>query len=145
MAKPSFEVSVNDLAHSIGMLVRRVRAAFGSGELSLSEASTLNELSRQGRATTAELARIQGMRPQSMRTIVAALEQMEMVKRTPHETDGRQVNLELTAKGAAAQKSTRDAKRTWLAQTISQLDKQEQETLFAAGEILRRIVEQDRG
>jgi hypothetical protein len=33
-----------------------------------------------------------------------------MVERKPHPTDGRQVNVELTAKGAAVRKGTRDAK-----------------------------------
>ena len=44
---------------------------------------------------------------------------MGLVERTPHRTDGRQMNIELTAKGAAARKSTRDAKRTWLAKAIA--------------------------
>jgi DNA-binding MarR family transcriptional regulator len=64
-----------------------------------------------------------------------------MVERKPHPTDGRQVNIELTAKGAAVRKSTRDAKRTWLAQAIVQLDEQEQQTLFKAGEIIRRLAQ----
>jgi hypothetical protein len=38
-------------------------------------------------------------------------------------------------------KSAKDARRTWLSQAIAQLDKQEQATLFAAGEIVRRLVE----
>jgi len=78
-----------------------------------------------------------------MRPIIATLEEMGMVERKPHSTDGRQVNLELTAKGAATQKSVGDAKRTWLAQTIAQLDEQERETLFAAGRIIKRLVESD--
>ena len=92
-------------------------------------------------AFLSDLARAQGMRPQSMRTIIAALEEMGMVERRPHATDGRQVNLELTAKGRAVQKSAGDAKRTWLAQTIGKLDEQERETLFAAGRIIKRLVE----
>jgi hypothetical protein len=39
----------------------------------------------------------------------------------------------------ALRKSVRDAKHTWLAQAIANLDKQEQETLFAAGEIIKRL------
>lgn len=104
----------------------------------------LKHLAKHGPTTTAELARAQGMRPQSMRTIVAALEKMGMMARRPHPTDGRQVNLELTAKGAAAEKSAGEAKRTWLAQAIAQLDEQERETLFAAGGIIRRLVEGER-
>ena len=47
---------------------------------------------------------------------------MGLVERKPHPTDGRQVNIELTAKGAAVRNSASDAKRTWLAQAIAQLD-----------------------
>ncbi len=39
------------------------------------------------------------------------------------------MNIELTAKGAAMRKSAKDAKQTWLAQAIAQLDEQERETL----------------
>jgi DNA-binding MarR family transcriptional regulator len=143
MPRKSFELAVTDFAQSIGLLVRRVRAASASNELSWTETAVLKRLAQEGPATTADLARAQGMRPQSMRTILAILEEMGMVERKPHETDGRQVNIELTAKGAAAQKSAGDAKRTWLAQAIAQLDEQDRETLFAAGRIIKRLVESD--
>ena len=58
-----------------------------------------------------------------MGTIITALEEMGLVARKPHPTDGRQVNIELTAKGAAVRKSAGDAKRTWLAQAVSRLAK----------------------
>jgi hypothetical protein len=38
-------------------------------------------------------------------------------------------------------KSAKDAKRTWLAQAISQLDEQERVALFKAAEIIRRLAE----
>jgi len=78
-----------------------------------------------------------------MRPILATLEGMGMVERKPHATDGRQVNLKLTAKGAATQKSVVEAKRTWLAQALDQLTEQERETLFEAGRIMKRMVEGD--
>jgi len=135
------ETSIIDFIQSIGLLIRRVRSAAASHELSLTESAVMARLSREGPATTADLARAEGMKPQSMGTTIAALEEMGMVERKPHPTDGRQVNIELTAKGAAVRKSTKDAKRTWLAQAISQLDEQERETLFNAGEIIRRLAE----
>jgi DNA-binding MarR family transcriptional regulator len=64
-----------------------------------------------------------------------------MVERKPHPTDGRQVNIQLTAKGTAVRNSAKDAKRTWLARAIAQLDDQERETLFRAGEIIKRLAE----
>jgi DNA-binding MarR family transcriptional regulator len=66
---------------------------------------------------------------------------MGYVERKSHPTDGRQINIELTSKGLAVRNSTKDAKRTWLAKAILQLDRQEQETLFSAGEIIKRLVE----
>ncbi len=100
-------------------------------------------LTKDGPATTADLARAESMKPQSMGATIASLEEMGMVERKPHPTDGRQVNIELTAKGMAVRKSAGDAKRTWLAQAIGQLDDHERETLFAAGEIIQRLAEMD--
>jgi DNA-binding MarR family transcriptional regulator len=141
MPRKTLDIAVLDLMQSIGLLVRRVRAAAGSHELSLTEASVMGRLAKHGPATTADLARAEGMKPQSMGTTIAALEEMSMVERKPHPTDGRQVNISLTAKGAAVRKSAKDAKQTWLMQAISQLDESERETLFKAGEIIKRLAE----
>jgi DNA-binding MarR family transcriptional regulator len=139
--RKTLDLAVTDLIQSIGLLVRRVRAASASHELSLTEASVMGRLARDGPATTADLARAEGMKPQSMGTTIAALEEMGMVERKPHPTDGRQVNIGLTAKGAAVRKRAKDAKRTWLAQAIAVLDEQEREILFKAGAIIKRLAE----
>ena len=76
-----------------------------------------------------------------MGATIAALEERGLVERKPHPTDGRQMNIALTAKGAAVRKSSKDAKLTWLAQAIAGLDDKDRETLFAAGEIIKRLVE----
>ena len=141
MPRKTLDTAVIDLMQSIGVLLRRARAASGSNELSLTEAYVMGRLAKDGPATTAELARAEGMKPQSMGTTIAALEEMGMVERKPHPTDGRQVNIGLSAKGAAVRKSARDAKQTWLMQAISQLDESERETLFKAGEIIKRLAE----
>jgi DNA-binding MarR family transcriptional regulator len=141
MARRALEISALDFIQAIGLLVRRVRAAAASHELSLTEAAVMARLAREGPATTADLARAEGMKPQSMGSTIAALEEMGMVERRPHPSDGRQVNIELTAKGAAVRKSAKDAKRTWLAQAVAQLAEPERETLFKAGEIIKRLAE----
>jgi DNA-binding MarR family transcriptional regulator len=143
MPRKPIEIAVLDLMQTIGLLVRRVRAAAASQELSLTEYAVMARLAREGPATTADLARGEGMKPQSMGTTIAALEEMGMVERKPHPTDGRQVNIELTAKGLAVRKSAKDAKRTWLAQAVAQLDEQERETLFKAGDIIKRVLDKD--
>jgi DNA-binding MarR family transcriptional regulator len=142
MPRKPMDAAILDLTQAVGLLVRRLRAATASEELSLTESVVMGRLAKDGPATTADLARAEGMKPQSMGATIAALEEMGMVERRPHPTDGRQVHIALTAKGAAARESVKDAKRTWLAQAIGRLDKREQATLFAAGEIIRRLAEQ---
>ena len=141
MSRKTLDADVADLVHAIGLLVRRVRAAAAAHELSWSEASVMGRLAQDGPATTAELARAEGVKPQSMGATIAALEEMGLVERKPHPTDGRQMNIALTAKGAAVRKSSKDAKITWLAQAIAGLDEKDRETLFAAGKIIKRLVE----
>ena len=143
MPRKPLDLAVADLLQSIGLLVRRARAAAGSQDLSLTEGSVMRRLDKDGPATTADLARAEGMKPQSMGTTIGALEEMGMVERKPHPTDGRQVNIALTGKGAAVHKSNRDAKRTWLTHAVAQLNEQERETLFKAGDIIKRLAEGD--
>ena len=141
VSQKAFETAVIEFARAVGQLVRRARAAAPSQELSWTEAAVLKRLADGGPATTAELARAEGVKPQSMGTIVATLAEMRLVERRPHRTDGRQVSIALTAEGAAVRKTTLDAKRTWLAQAILRLDRDEQETLFEAGRIMKRLAE----
>jgi DNA-binding MarR family transcriptional regulator len=142
MPPKNLEPAVTDLIQAISLLVRRVRAEGGSGdELSLPQAFVMKRLREEGPKTTADLARDEGMKPQSMGAIIAGLEEMRLVEKRPHPTDGRQMTIALTAKGAALLKRVGEAKRAWLAQAIAQLSEDEQAELFAAGKIIRRLVE----
>ena len=138
---PDLERSLADLTLAIGLVVRRVRAASGNQELSLGESAVLGRRARGGPATTAELARAESVRPQSMRTTVAALAARGLVERLPHPTDRRQIPIQLTPLGAATRQRIQDARHTWLARAVSGLDPRDQETLFAAGAILKRLAE----
>ncbi len=90
---------VTDLAHALGLLVRRLRSVSGSQGLSWTEAIILKRLSKQGPATAAELARELGVTPQSMGTTVAALERRALVERKADARDGRRVNVAASTKG----------------------------------------------
>lgn len=135
------EFDVGDFARTIGRLTRRLRAAAAQHELSLTESAVLARLDREGPATTAELARAEGMRPQSMSAAIAALEERGLIARKPHPSDGRQVNITLTDKGAAVRNSSRDLKRAWLAQATGTLEEEERVILARAGHILKRLLE----
>ena len=137
----TLDTEVSDLVHAIGLLVRRWRAVAPAHGISLAESLVMARLAKDGPATTADLARAEGMRPQSMGTIIAALEELGMVERKPHPTDGRQLNINLTAKGAAMRKSLKSAKLTWLTQAVAELDEEERKILFKAGGIIKRLAE----
>lgn len=132
-----------ELALALGLLVRRMRTAAPSEskDFSWTQTAVMSRLAKEGPATIADLARAENLKPQSMGTAIAALEELGLVERKPHPTDGRQMYIELTLKGSALRKSSKDAKRTWLAGAIAKLDKRDQATLFEAGEILKRLVE----
>lgn len=144
MPRQNFEAAVSDLIQAVGLLVRRVRAAAASHELSMTESAVMARLAKGGPASIADLARAESMKPQSMGTTVAALEEMGMVERKPHPSDGRQINIQLTSKGTAVRNRAKDAKRAWLAQAMKQLNEREQETLFRAAEIIKQLVERER-
>ncbi len=140
--RKNFEAAVTDFGQALGLLVRRVRAAATvPHELSFTESSVMSRLAKHGPATTAELARAESVKPQSMGAVIGTLEELGIVERTPHATDGRQVNIALTASGVALQKNRKEAKFAWLTQAIKQLDEQDQETLFEAAKIIRRLAE----
>jgi DNA-binding MarR family transcriptional regulator len=132
-----------ELALTLGSLIRRIRAAAPSelSELSWTQKSVIVRLDKDGPATAADLARAEGVKAQSMGTAISILENMGLVERKPHPTDGRQMNIALTLKGKTMRKNTREAKHSWLIQAIERLERKEQETLFAAGEVMKKLVD----
>jgi DNA-binding MarR family transcriptional regulator len=137
------ETRAEEFAMAISSIVRRVRSRAPAElrDFSWTQKSVLSRLEREGPATSAELARAEGVTPQSMGVAVAALEDLELVERKAHPKDGRRLVIRLTAKGRSLREHTKAAKETWLAQALEKLDKQELAILFKASEIMKRMAE----
>lgn len=137
------EAAVNDFVLAVGLLVRRIRADAPPEfqDFSWTQKAVLSRLEKDGPATTADLARAEGVKPQSMAAAIAFLEEKGLVERKAHPTDGRQFNIKLTAKGVAMRKSINQAKLMWLSQAMAKLSEHERATLFHAGEIIKRMAE----
>ena len=133
------ETAVAELSLAIGQLVRRLRMEANPDELSWSQVATLARLDKLGSATTADLARAESVKPQSMGATLADLEQEGLVERRPHPTDGRQVLFGLTAEGVEARRQRNIAKRQWLLAAMAKLAPAEQQTLFAAIALIKRL------
>ncbi len=136
---PNLEAAVTELTLAIGQLVRRLRAEANPGELTWSQTATLARLDKTGWMTTADLARAEGVKPQSVGATLTALEQEGLVQRRPHPTDGRQVLFALTDEGIEARRKRSIAKREWLLAAIARLDPVEQQTLMSATALIKRL------
>lgn len=141
MKRKTHDITIVDFGQSVGRLYRRIRSAAATHELSLTEGAVLVRLDKHGPATTADLARAESVKPQSMGATIAALEERGLVARKAHPTDGRQMIITLTPKGLDVRQSAQDAKRTWLAEAIGGLSEEERELLLKAGKIIRRLAE----
>src|SRR5215470_5612232 len=97
----SLEVSrtAGELRALLGRLSRRLRQTSSVGEMTLSQASVLSLLEREGPATPGVLAAKERISPQSMGTIVISLEALGLVSRTPDPNDGRCLVISLTETG----------------------------------------------
>jgi DNA-binding MarR family transcriptional regulator len=143
LAQKSNEVAVEDFYMALGLLLRRIRAGTPPElqEFSSTQKAVLVRLERNGPATSADLARAEGVRPQSMSTALGLLEKKGLVERKAHPTDGRQINIKLTARGITLRRNAKEATHGWLSRAIAELDRQDQITLFKAGELFKRMAE----
>lgn len=129
------------LRTSTARLNRRLRAEAGQSEYTASQAAVIRRLLDGGPATTSELARAEGMRPQSMSATVAALEAVGIVGRRPDPVDGRAVQVFMTDEGERSIRAGRLVKQTWLMHALSGLTDAERRTLGDAAALIDRILQ----
>jgi DNA-binding MarR family transcriptional regulator len=131
-----------ELRALLGKLKRRLREQGNVGDLTPSQISVLLRLEKDGPATASSLARAEGMRPQSIGPIVAALEAAGLVSGALDPTDGRRTILSLTEACLAWVRQGRAARQDWLSRTIqARLSPREQKDLTAAVGLLKRLVD----
>ncbi len=129
----------SELRIVLGQLVRRLRT---DNALPLSHAAVLSRLDRTGTQTTSGLAAAERMRPQSMAQTLAELHSEGFVERTPDPTDGRQILIELTARGRESLAGERQRREGWLSDAIAdELTAAERKLLADAVALLRRLSE----
>jgi DNA-binding MarR family transcriptional regulator len=110
------------------------------GEMTLSQASVLSLLEREGPATPGVLATRERISPQSMGTILISLEALDLVSRTPDPNDGRCLVISLTEAGLQAIHGARRQREERLARALADnFTAEEQQTLIAALPLLERL------
>lgn len=136
-------VSASQLAAQLGgaitRLNRRLRRARPVSDLPPGQMSALASLELAGAMTPRELADAERVQPPTMTRIVARLEELALVQRSPHPSDGRQVILAPSEQGRELARENRRARTAWLAKQLAELTPAERETLRRAAEILERV------
>lgn len=140
-SRAAMETAVNELMAAVGQLLRRLRSETNPDDFNLSQLSALARLDQNGAMTTADLARVESMKPQSMGAILAALEQEGLVERRAHPTDGRQILFGMTSEGAEIRRQRGIAKREWLFEAMAKLDAAELKTIMDAIPLIKRLGE----
>jgi DNA-binding MarR family transcriptional regulator len=135
-------ILAQDLRALLGKLKRRLRDQAQVGDLTPSQVSVLLRLEKDGPATASNLARAEGMRPQSMAAVIAALESAGMIDGTPDPADGRQTLLALTSACRKWLEKGRAARQDWLTRTLqAKLSRSELDEVAKAVELLERLVD----
>lgn len=130
-----------DLRVVLGKLSRRLRGRSAVGDLTGPQKSALLHLEREGAATVSMLARIEGVRPQSMGATVSALEAAGLIHGKPDPGDGRQTLMSLTPACLDMVRAGRAARQDWLLHAMrSHLSLDEQQELARAVRLLARLV-----
>jgi DNA-binding MarR family transcriptional regulator len=130
------------LRTTFGNLKRKVRQQGEQNDFTSSQIAVVLRLERDGPATVSSLARAEGMRPQSMSTVIAPLEEMGFVAGAADPNDGRKTLMSLTKACKKWIEDGRAARQDWLAQAIRQkLSPQEQKQVSSAIHLLARLTE----
>ncbi|MFA6297867.1 MAG: MarR family transcriptional regulator [Nocardioides sp.] len=132
------------LAAELRLSVMRLRRRLASerdpdNELSMNSMAVLGALYRNGELTVGDLAKIEMVQPPSMTRTVNYLVEGGFAGRRPHDTDGRQVLVELTERGRTTLLADRARRDEWLTRRLRDLTPDERAVLRRAAPILERL------
>lgn len=136
------EELVSSLRMGVMRLARRLRHERSGNDLTLTQLSALGTVNRLGPQTIGELAAADNVKPPSMTRTVNHLEELGLVNRGAHATDGRQVVVALTAKAEAVLAADRQRRDAWLKEHLADLTEAERRLLRKVAPLLDRMAQQ---
>jgi DNA-binding MarR family transcriptional regulator len=134
--------AARDLRVVFSRLRRRLREVAAGGDLTPSQTAVLTRLWKEGPSSASALAAAEQMRPQSMATILAALDRHGLIRRAADPNDGRRQVVSLTATGRRRAESDRNARAEWLARAMQDnYSEWERRTILDALSLLERLID----
>lgn len=128
-----------DLRIAVMRLARRLRTERASDAMTPSQMAVLATLIREGPMTPGDLAVVERVQPPSMTRILQALQHQELVLRTPHPGDRRQVLFSVTEKAQAMVARDRERRDQWLLHRLEELSPDDLTAIERAIPILNRL------
>lgn len=110
-----------------------------NADLTANQLGVLGALGKHDAMTVGELAAHERVKPPSMTRIVSNMEEAGLVVRRPHETDKRQVVVELTESARELIRANRRRRDQWLQTKLKTLTPEEREILRKAAPVLERL------
>ena len=140
MIEPQERSEEGIILQAVLRLARRMRQAAQDGELTGSAFAMLATLRRDGAMSAVELARREGLQPQSLSRLLTRLDGLGLIARSIDPDDARRHVIAITAQGTATLTGQMVRRRDWLADRIAErLTGQEKATLLAAAELMLRM------
>lgn len=136
----SHDVLAGDLLALYGR-IRRTLLTGKADEVTSSQTAALGRLLRHGESTVADLARGEGVRPQSMGATVQALVDLGFAERRPDPADGRRSLVRATDAGSRAREDAWTTRTGVLADRLAALPDADRATVARAIAILAPLTE----
>ena len=142
LAEPA-TTTATEIRRGVTRLGRRLRAERPADSPSAARIAVLAHLYRFGPSTPGELARAEGLDPQSLTRMLAALEADGLMTRTVSPDDRRVSVLAITPAGADLVVRDMGARDAWLAAVLGELSEAEVAVLRLAAEVMSRLAAAD--
>lgn len=132
--------AARDVRVVFSRLRRRLKETYDAEGLTPSQTAVLSRLDKDGDAAASDLAAAERVRPQSIATTLAALDERGLIERRPDPADGRRQLVSVSAAGRAFLADKRRAGEEWLARAFQDhYTEGERQAVIAAFALLERL------
>lgn len=133
--------AAQDVRAVFSRLRRRLREVASDSDLTATQTAVLARLGKEGPSSASALASVEGVRPQSMATTLAALDRHGLIHRAPDPSDGRRQLITLTPAGRRRADGDLQARREWLARAMQErYTEAERQAIIDGVALLERLI-----